>query len=209
MVTRNQILDAIQRGIVIAHNRCKSASQAILYDTHECFISVNIFHSIFSLTQADTLTLEDRVTKIEQCFSSTPRGRRIAELPKGGHFDLIIWYPNSGRIRGIIEVKKKPINYLRDIKRLCKTLAGNQHFCALISCVYECYNEKEPQSKKEALNKLNSKVQKILDSVQQCIKEQSDDLNLTLMPFEPKPVHIKAQRKYYMWRPVCFVIENE
>ena len=205
MAGKNQIIYAIQEGAKEAQKNYNDASSSLLFAAPEYFMTVHIFQSIFKVTLPDSLTLEHGIRDLLK--TNPPRGRKIKELSGGAKLDIILWYPNTGKVRGFIEVKKHASDCEEDIRRICYMLKNDGRFGVSISGIYQQYSSTGSPNRQDAENTLISKLGQIEINVRHIINNHPG-YTLELLHDEIAEIPLEPENdKSWIWRPVCFVVE--
>jgi len=214
--TKQQILDAIDRGIRRAQDDYKDAAWTPLCRGPEHLLTVAIFYSLLNLTKKDSLTLENRPTELLDWLKRRPRPGRPRSVPRGtGRIDICLWHKGEDRPRVIIEAKRRVGDWRKytkdtDIDRIAQLLLANTvhkfEFGILASCVHRVVGDSNR-------NQLERKINANLKSLRQAIKEQLDSrLGVELEPSGFEPLLLKHKypedehSRDWVWRPVVFRI---
>jgi len=214
--TKQQVFDAIDKGIRKAQKDYKDAAWTALCQGPEYLVTVGIFYSLLDLTEKDSLTLENRPTELLKHLKEKPRRGRPRSVPRGsGRVDICLWHKGEDRPRAIIEVKRCADDWKKhtkdtDIDRIAKLLLDNSarkfEFGILASCIHRVVRNNNR-------NELKWKINDNLESLRQAIEEKLDgQLSVKLDPsgFEPLPLKDEYPQDEdsdnWIWRPVVFRI---
>jgi hypothetical protein len=217
--TKQQVLDAIDRGIRKAQDDYKDAAWSPLSEGPEYLLTVDIFHSLLSLTKKDSLTLENRPIELLEWLKKRPRPGRPQSVPRGtGRIDICLWHKGENRPRVPIEVKRCVGDWTKyardtDIDRIAKLLLAETvhkfEFGILASCIHHV-------ARGTNRNQLEQEINADLKSLRQAIEEKLDArLAIKLEPsdFEPLPLKDKywedEHSRNWTWRPVVFRIYHK
>ncbi|MGD9623986.1 MAG: hypothetical protein AB7U51_04945 [Arcobacter sp.] len=183
MITQNELIDAIQSGIIDSHETyLKWSYDEWLWNAPEYLMTVKIAQKIDEIDKNKFITLEDNVEKILDIANAKGRGKLPTKIRSNGRFDIVVWWAN-GHPRAIIEVKNsvyKFANIEEDIIRICKTLNRKSAdskiqygFIAFYICNAYKNNAKE---------KLFNKINKIYEQAKKLILEE----NLNIEKYIPE-----------------------
>ncbi len=215
MVGKNQIIEAIQEGVIKAQENYNEAASSPLFWAPEYLMDVHIFQSIFRCTGKDYLTLQHNIKDLKKNFSlHSVRGRQLKVLPEGARIDIIVWYPQKGIIRAFVEVKREAKDYKNDIDRINKLLKMGGRFGVFVSAIHKSYDSNIPTNRKDAEKELKSNLREIESDVKQLVEDYFGNsftaklfdrgCKIAEIPLAPEP----EENKRWIWRPVCFLIER-
>jgi hypothetical protein len=218
MINKNQIVEAIQKGVITAQGSYNDAASSPLCWAPEYLTDVHIYQSLFDITDKDSLTLQHNIKDLQDNYSlRTARGRKIKELPDNARIDIILWQPNVGKIRAFIEVKRNPDDFKKDIKRICRLLRKNGEFGVFTSAIHQEYKYKPSdfKSRENTEKGLLDRLQEIKAEIRRLIKTdyKSND-NVELFDENHKIRYLSFEqetgdKKNWVWRPACFLIERK
>ena len=214
--TKQQVLDAIDKGIRKAQDDYKDAAWTPLCQGPEYLLTVGIFYSLLNLTKKDSLTLENQPTELLEWLKRRSRPGRPRSVPRGtGRIDICLWHKGKNRPRVITEVKRRVGDWRKctkdtDIDRIAQLLLANTvykfEFGILASCIHHVVGD-------NSRNQIKQKINADLKSLRQAIEEKLDSrLGVKLEPssFEPLPLKDEYSEdehsRNWIWRPVVFRI---
>lgn len=215
--SKQQVLDAIDKGIRKAQKDYKDAAWTALCHGPEYLMTVRIFYSLLGLAKKDSFTLENRPTDLLKWLKEEKSPRvKPRSVPRGsGRIDICLWHKGKNRPRAIIEVKRRAMDWKKhtrdtDIDRTAELmLNGSVHkfeFGVLASCIHRVLRN---NNRNEAERKINDDLQ----SLEQAIEEKlNSQLGVKLEPSGFKLLPLKRDYREgegcddWIWRPIVFTI---
>jgi hypothetical protein len=216
---KNRLLRAIRDGVINAQKCYNEAASSPLCWAPEYFIDVHVFQSLFSNFGKDSVTLQHNINDLKENYSlKMPRGRTLRGLPNDARIDMIFWEPKIGKILAFIEVKRDANNFEVDIKRICRLTMKNGDFGIFISTIHQEYDNTKNNklNRGKAENKLNPDLKEHGKQINKIINMHYENkfkkVELYPKKYLPNPIWTELEpgkNKYWVWRPVIFVIERK
>jgi hypothetical protein len=214
--TKQQVLDAIDKGIRRAQDDYRDAAWTPLCQGPEYLLTVGVFYALLRLTKRDSLTLENQPTELLEWLKRRPRPGRPRSVSRGtGRIDICLWHKGENRPRAIIEVKRRVGDWRKytkdtDIDRIAQLLLANTvhrfEFGILASCIHHVVGD-------DNKNQIKQKIDSHLENLRQAIEEKLDSrLGVRLEPSDFEPLLLKdeypadEEGRNLIWRPVVFRI---
>jgi hypothetical protein len=219
--SRQQVLDAIDKGIRKAQKDYKDVAWTPLCRGPEYLMTVGIFYSLLGLTKKDSLTLENRPTDLLEWLNEEKSPPMKPEsVPRGsGRIDICLWHKGENKPRAIIEVKRCAMDWKKytkrtdkdtDLDRISNLILNDRvhkfEFGVLASCIHRVLTNNDR-------NQLERKINDDLQSLGQAIEEKVNSqlgVNLQRSGFKLLPLkrHYRECEECddWIWRPVVFTI---
>lgn len=210
---RQEVLESIVKGIERAQKNYKQACETLPCEAPEYLTTVNIFQSLLRIKALEnSIVLEMKASEVAE---SKIRGCKLqnSRVGKLCHCDIVLWSGIDKR-RAVIEVKKYAQDCYEDLGRVLQLLrtTPSMYYAVLAGCVQE-------EIKNDNALETKRGIVKELETLLEDIREQAGNKGYSGIELVPENVTMKIKSletegdngevKYWVWRPVCFVIPNK
>jgi len=202
-----EVLKAIDMGIRNAQNDYKKSYQSDVCSSFapEYLMTVYIFQSILELKErcgcTYGLSLEESVYKMRKTLAIN--GRPSKQTPPCGKCDLSL-IDLTEQPLVVIEVKKNPYDYEKDIKRLSYLVNNNLKYGVFASLLFEPVNI----NPNELADRLESETENLRKKIENYVRALGYDLNVAKNLGLIEDFKLANDPEEYKWCPVCFVIRK-